>query len=194
VSLLTFWDQIATLSTFRESLSHAIFQGDPGTGTQEKPITRKDKNVTAWPVLLLRLGCYVLDALSLTWRVFRLRRGGKDIVVFDRYIYDELANLPLERPEFQWYARILARVAARPDISLVVDADPHAARSRKPEYPLEFVERNRNTYLRLAELIEQMKVIAPNPIPEVHEAIWEECMKRISHSAPNYLRTPARIY
>ena len=194
VSYLTFWDNIATFSRFREFLSRALFKGDQGVGTQEKPIARKDKNVTAWPVVALRLGFYLLDALYLNWAVFRIRRGGADLVIFDRYIYDELANLPLERRAFRSYARLVMRLSSRPDISFLLDADPQAARRRKPEYPYEFLQRNRAAYLLLADLLPDMKVIAHPSISEAHQAIVGECLQKIAGGERKYFPTAAQIY
>jgi len=45
---------------------------------------------------IVRLGLYWLDALHLLWLV-RSQGVRTDVLLFDRYIYDELANLPLER-------------------------------------------------------------------------------------------------
>ena len=64
-SLLTFWDDVVMLSGFREFCSHVAFRGDKGVGSPDKPILRKDKNVSSWPVMLMRLFFYVFDAAHL---------------------------------------------------------------------------------------------------------------------------------
>ena len=75
-----------------------------------------------------------------------------NVLLFDRYIYDELANLPLERLAVRAYVRFVLFFAPRPDRAYVLDADPVEARRRKPEYPLEFLFRNRQAYLDLAKM------------------------------------------
>lgn len=82
----------------------------------------------------------------------------------DRYIYDELANLPLSNPLTRFFVRLVAWSVPRPDIAYLLDADPDAARARKPEYPVEFMRECRASYFRLAELLDSMTVIPPLPI------------------------------
>jgi hypothetical protein len=55
-------------------------------------------------------------------------------------------------------------------LALLLDADPKNAVSRKPEYPLEFVHRNRNAYLEIANMA-GLTILAPSSIPETTEAI-----------------------
>jgi len=58
------------------------------------------------------------------------------------------------------FARLVLKLVPQPDIAYVIDADPVAAQTRKPEYPLEFVRRNREAYIRLAQLAGNMTVVA----------------------------------
>jgi thymidylate kinase len=161
---LTFWDDIVVLSKFREVASLKAFRGDRGVGSPQHPVNRRDKNVTAWPVTVMRFGLYLADAAHLRWRVRAARRSDADVVIFDRYIYDELANLPLQRWLAIVFARLILKFAPKPDIAFVIDADPVAAHARKPEYPLEFVRRNRDAYLALALLSGRMTVMGPDSI------------------------------
>ena len=61
-----------------------------------------------------------------------------DVVIFDRFIYDELANLTLRNPTMQAYVFLIMKSVTRPHVSYLLDADPIQARARKPEYPIEF--------------------------------------------------------
>ena len=56
----------------------------------------------------------------------------------DRYLYDELANLPLRNRFSAAYAKLLARMVPRPDLVFLLDAVPEIARARKPEYSVTF--------------------------------------------------------
>lgn len=159
VELLRFWDDIAQLKRLRENAGHKILKGDPGVGSPEAPIERKDKNVRSPWLTALRLGFYLLDALALRSIVQRISRSPADVVIFDRYLWDELANLNLRNPLLRRYARLLAGLVPRPRISFILDADPVAARARKPEYPLEWLEVNREVYLSLDGLLGGMTII-----------------------------------
>jgi hypothetical protein len=171
VRILAFWDEIAALTRLREGAGHRIFKGEKGVGSPDKPVNRRDKNVRSWPMAMVRLGLYWMDAVSARIRVRRARRCGADVLIFDRYIYDQLANLNLRRPVLRAYARAIARLVPRPDVSYILDADPVQARARKPEYPLDFIQINRQAYLDLAALVGGLAVIPPGPVAEVHAEI-----------------------
>ena len=170
VHLITFWDDVATLARLRESAADALFKGDKGVGSRVRPIHRRDKNVTSWYLTGVRFFLYLLDAIWLRVVAARAKRSGTDIVIFDRHVYDELANLDLEYTASRLYARLLLALAPRPDIAYLLDADPDQARERKPEYPLEFLQRIRPTYRLLSEM-GRMKVIPPGSVSEVERAI-----------------------
>jgi thymidylate kinase len=169
-TLYTFWDDVVAFSRYREHLTHRLFKGEKGVGSPDRPIARRDKNVTFWYMVLLRLFLYILDAFRLSAVVSRQAATGVEFVILDRYIYDELANLPLQHWPVRLYVRLLLRIVPRPDLALLLDADPKNAVSRKPEYPLEFVHRNRNAYLEIANMA-GLTILAPSSIPETTEAI-----------------------
>jgi thymidylate kinase len=184
VQLIRFWDDIAKLTRLRESAGHRIFKGDKGVGSPSAPIERRDKNVRSWFMTFVRLFLYLIDAISVRLAVRKALHSKADLVVFDRYIYDELANLTLCKPLIRAYVRLIMKFVPRPDISYLLDADPVTARARKPEYPLEFLLANRQSYLDLCELIGGMTVIAPMPIREVERAILEHARNKLSLSSP----------
>lgn len=178
--LLTFWDDGAMLSRFRERCSLALFKGDKGVGTPEKPINRRDKNVQSGAMTLARLVFYLLDALHLCFVVANATRSGDaEVVIFDRYIYDELANLPLDTWYGQSYVRFLLWLVPQPDIAYLIDADCRTAWQRKPEYPYEFLEHNRKSYLALSEKIPEMKIIAPSSMCEMQWKLVEEMVDKL---------------
>jgi len=170
VSLFTFWDDVVALARFREHASLKAFNGDKGVGSPENPIVRRDKNVRSWYLTSFRLLLYLLDAVSLCSVVARSADSGVDFIVFDRYIYDELANLPLQNRMIRFYVRLLLMFIPKPDLAFLLDADPEAATLRKPEYPLEFVRHNREAYLRLSRVV-SMTVVPPLPVAEATEFI-----------------------
>lgn len=173
-TIVTFWDDVVALKRFREDAGHKVFRGDQGVGSPERPLQRRDKNVRSPLLDLARMGFYLLDALALRRRVRALRSEPSatrpDVIIFDRYLYDELANLPPTGILRRLYRRFMLSLTPRPDLSLSLDADPGTAFARKPEYPLEFLHLNRRAYLQLAEEA-GMTVLPPGPIAEVHARI-----------------------
>jgi hypothetical protein len=160
------------LKWIRESTGLKLFKGDKGVGAPDAPITRKDKNIQSWPITCTRLALYCFDALSARSAVKQALLSEADFVIFDRYCYDELANLNLQNPLLHRYVDMLLRVIPRLDKSYLLDADPFHARIRKPEYPLDFVYRNRAAYLQLQTFTGRMTVILPNSVDAVEREVW----------------------
>ena len=183
VRVIRFWDDIARLTGLRDATGHRIFKGDKGIGTPSAPINRRDKNVRSRLMTGTRLALYLIDAISLRVAVRNALRSEVDLVIFDRYIYDELANLPLDNRVIQMYVRLIVKLVPKPDISYFLDADPVKARARKPEYPLEFLYVNRQTYLHLNREIDAMTVIAPMPIQDVERAVLRHALEKLSFRA-----------
>ena len=128
----------------------------------------------------VRLFLYFLDAISVRLAVEKALRSAADLVIFDRYIYDELANLTLRNPAIRAYVRLIMKIVPKPRISYLLDADPVKARARKPEYPLEFLHSNRQSYLALSNLVGGMTVIPPMPIEEVKREVLYHALRELS--------------
>lgn len=191
---LAFWDDIVVLSRYREGFVHKVYGSERGIGAPDKPVNRRDKNVRRWYLSLVRHGLYLLDALHLVRVVAKARRSGADVVIVDRYIYDELANLPLGNRLTRFFIRVLASFVPRPDIAYLLDGDPEAARARKPEYPLEFMHQCRAAYVRLASIVGSMTVIPPLLLEESKRAVEAAFVRALPEpqlAAPH--RKPARV-
>jgi thymidylate kinase len=178
VNVLTFWDDVAVLGRVRGFFSHAVFKSEKGVGSPEAPVRRRDKNVQAWYMTPVRFLFYFLDALALRRSAASSRTAQADVVIFDRYLYDELANLRLQHPAGRIYARWLMALVPRPDVAYLLDADPEQARMRKPEYPLEFLRSNRAAYLTLSELAD-MTVVAPHSPEQIASSVGDGVLKRL---------------
>jgi len=165
-TLVTFWDDVVVGTRYREGFVHKVFGSEKGVGTPGRPVERRDKNVRAGYLTLVRHLLYLLDAVHLRVVLSRVRRGGAVVIIVDRYIYDELANLPLENRFSAVYARALALAAPRPHIAFLLDAVPELARARKPEYSVEFLRQSRQSYLRLAHLLGDMTIVPPAELEE----------------------------
>jgi thymidylate kinase len=192
VSLLAFWDNVAMLTSVRELSGHALFKGEKGVGAPDKPVNRRDKNVQSWYMTVVRFALYFLDAISLSFVVWRQRRSGNDVIIFDRYIHDELANLILKNRISRIYAHFLLTITPQAEIAFLLDADPEKARERKPEYPVDFLRQSRAAYLALSEMGGGMNVIGPLPVGEAADQILEATLKKLSPGDLHYFSTPAQ--
>jgi thymidylate kinase len=124
----------------------------------------------------VRFGLYLLDAISLRSTVRKALKADADVIIFDRYHYDELANLGWGSRIVRTYVRLLLRLVPPPDVGFLLDADPDQARARKPEYPVDFLRTSRAAYLVLATL-GGMTVIAPQPVEAIEQEILQQVLK-----------------
>lgn len=164
VKTLAFWDDVVVGTRYREGFVHKVYGSERGIGAPDRPVNRRDKNVRKWYLNLARHFLYLADAIHLRVVISKARSLRVQAIIMDRYIYDELANLPLSNPLTRLFVRFIARLIPRPDVAYLLDADPEAARARKPEYPVDFMRECRASYFRLAELLGYMTVISPLPL------------------------------
>jgi thymidylate kinase len=169
VRIVTFWDDVARLTHLREVSGHKIFKGDKGIGSP----------VRSWKMTLVRYFLYAVDAVSLRLVVKKTLKSDVDFIIFDRYAYDELANLTLSNPFARAYVRLIMMFVPRPNVSYILDADPVQARARKPEYPVEFLHISRASYKALSELLGGMTVIPPMPVREVEQQVLQHALKQM---------------
>lgn len=171
--LLAFWDNVVVGTRYREGFVHKVYKSEKGIGAPDKPVNRQDKNVRRWYLSVARHGLYLLDAIHLRMVIRRARRSGADVIIMDRYIYDELANLPLGNRLTRAFIRLVQRIVPTPDVAYLLDADVEAARARKPEYPVDFMHKCRRWYYQLANLLGTMTIIPPLPLEEAKQAVVE---------------------
>jgi thymidylate kinase len=176
VSILTFWDNVALFAGLRAGFSRRVLQSDGAVGSPERPAQRRDKNAQAWPLLIGRGILHLFDLINLHRIVRKARSTNSSVVIFDRYLYDQLAALPLNSSLARAYATLLIKLAPKPDISYLLDAVPESARARKPEYPLEFMRNNRSSYLELRRIAGLQLIPAGDP-DDVHTAIVDRWNK-----------------
>lgn len=188
--LLAFWDNVVVLSRYREGFVHRVYGSERGIGAPGKPVERRDKNVRRWYLSLARHALYFLDAVHLSWVIARARRrSGADVIIMDRYIYDEWANLPLHNPLTRAYIQLVSLFIPRPDVAYLLDADPVAARARKPEYPVAFMQKCRVAYKQLAMMLGTMTLVPAVELPlakqHVTGAFWMAAGKPGAPSTEN---------
>lgn len=174
---LAFWDDVVVGTKYRESFVHKVYGSEQGIGAPDRPVARKDKNVRKWYLTCARYVLYMADAMHLRQVIRGAVGSGADVVIIDRYIYDELANLPLDNPLAKMFVRRVQKLAPQPDVAYLLDADPEAARQRKPEYPVDFMHECRESYFKLASLLKTMRVIPPLPLEDAKVEVVKAFME-----------------
>lgn len=177
--LLTFWDNVVVGVRYREGFVHKVYKSERGIGAPGKPVNRQDKNVRRWYLTIARHALYLLDAINLRRVVSREKRSGADVIILDRYIYDELSNLNLANPLSRGFVKLVHGFVPRPDVAYLLDADPVAAYARKPEYPPEFMQKCRHAYFELANLLGSMTIIPALELPEAKAAVLKAAERKL---------------
>ena len=184
VARLAFWDDVVILPGFRAGITHKVLGGEQGIGAPGKPVKRNDKNARKWYLTLARAPFYLFDVLSLRRVVRRAMEATPDVIIFDRYIYDQIAHIP-----GNWLGRIcrsiLLGLAPKPHIAFLLDAEPEVAAARKPEYPLDFVQKYRNDYFSLRPLAQEIFVVPSDSIEAVEACILREFERHCPLAAPS---------
>jgi hypothetical protein len=75
----------------------------------------------------------------------------------------------------------LLKLAPRPDLCYLLDAEPEAACQRKPEYPLVFMHLYRRSYLELCRLteLELIPALEPESVHAMVVARFEALSPRV---------------
>ena len=178
--LLAFWDDVVVGVKYREGFVHKVYKSERGIGTPGKPVNRQDKNVRRWYLTITRHALYLLDAINLCRTVAREKRNGADVIILDRYIYDELSNLKLSNPISRGFVKLVHSFVPRPNVAYLLDAEPVAAYARKPEYPPDFMQRCRRAYFELANLLGNMTIIPALELTEAKAAVLRAAEEKLA--------------
>jgi thymidylate kinase len=168
---LSFWDHVAVWSQMRAGFGGRAEDSCHADGIEGSVAPRNNKHVRKWYLSAARAGFYMLDVVRLRRLLADQHIEHTDVIIFDRYIYDQIANIYSRSFAARLYGRILLKWTPPPDLAFVLDASPTAAFTRKPEYPLEFMVRNRQTFLHLRELAPQLIVIPDAGAEDVRSEI-----------------------
>lgn len=179
-TLLAFWDNVVVGVKYREGFVHKVYKSERGIGAPGKPVNRRDKNMRGWHLTIARHFLYLLDAINLRRVVARAKKSGADVVILDRYIYDELSNLNLDNPFSRTFVKLIHGLVPRPDVAYLLDADPVAAYLRKPEYPVAFMKKCRRAYFELAGLLKTMTIIPALALPEAKLAVLKAAERELA--------------
>jgi thymidylate kinase len=179
--LLTFWDDAVVAMKYREAFVHRVYKSERGIGAPGRPVHRRDKNMRGWHLTVARHLLYLLDAVNLRRVIARERKQkAVDVIIFDRYIYDELANLNLDNAVSHAFLKFVRWIIPRPDLAYLLDADPAAAYARKPEYPVDFMARCRQSYFDLAQILGGMTVVPAGSVYESKLAVLKAAQQQLA--------------
>ena len=169
---LSFWDDVAVWQQVRAGVGgRAADFYYPGRADEGSFVPKNHKHIRKWYLTAARLGLYVLDVVRLRRLLMSQQIGKADVVIFDRYLYDQIANIYSPSPVVRTYIRLLLKQIPRPDLAFILDASPAEAFARKPEYPLEFMYQNRRAFLRLREFYPQLITISGAGVEDVKSKI-----------------------
>ncbi|HUR36354.1 MAG TPA: hypothetical protein VM009_00960 [Terriglobales bacterium] len=178
---LAFWDDVVVGKRWREGFVHKVYKSEKGIGAPGRPVERRDKNVRRWYLSIARHLLYILDALNLGLVIMYARRLEPDVIIMDRYIYDELANLPLGNPVTRLFVRMVHALTPLPDIAYLLDVDVDAARARKPEYPVDFMRTSRIAYFELDRMLCHMTIIPALGLQAATDEVIAVAQQRLQH-------------
>jgi thymidylate kinase len=104
-----------------------------------------------------------------------------ELVVFDRSFEDIFVDPKRYRlAHAETLARLLSRLLPRPDLTLVLDADPELVHARKPELSVEELRRQREVLRHLAGQIPGCVVVSASQTPEA-------VARQVQHSIIEFL-------
>ncbi|HUS19736.1 MAG TPA: hypothetical protein VMZ25_08805 [Terriglobales bacterium] len=187
VKTLAFWDDVVLGKRWREVFVHKVYKSEKGIGAPGKPVERRDKNVRKWYLSLARHLLYTIDAVNLVRVISRVRAEKPNVIIMDRYIYDELANLPLRNPLTRAFVKLVHAMVPQPEIAYLLDVDVEAARVRKPEYPVDFMHRCRIAYFELDRMLGNMTVIPAASLSEATDEVISIAMRSVVSAASGEL-------
>jgi thymidylate kinase len=191
VTQLSFWDDVAACSNLRAEVGQRTASlGQTQHSTEYSFSPKNNKHIRKWYLTTARLGLYVLDVLRLKRLLNSRLVKNSDVVIFDRYVYDQIANISSRSSAADLYRKMILRQTPTPDLAFILDTSPSAAFARKPEYPLEFMYENRRNFLRLRKLAPELIIISDGQAEDVKTEIQSHiCRSRLLNTAASREKT-----
>jgi thymidylate kinase len=152
----------ATLWHFR-SLPCFRFAKGPGTGRDSQP-DKSDTESERRPDYRPR-SLSAAKAIGYLWRILLFRAylarnaHSADVIVTNRYFFDNLAHFTLSTRRERTYTRVLRAFMPVPDVGLLLVAAPDTIAERRPAYSSHYVEHVGQGYRRLTGLFPKLVTI-----------------------------------
>lgn len=158
----------------------------PDRSTRQRDLDRHPAGSVRRAAGALKSGARLVAWVSEEWfrqcvAWYHTRRGS--IVVFDRhffadYYHSDVGSSSDDRSlSSRIHGFLLERVYPKPDLTICLDAPAEVLRARKQEAPVEWLERRRQQYLTMGEVLPHFVVVdATQPLDDVTRdvarAIW----------------------
>jgi thymidylate kinase len=149
--------------TFRFHLTPPIWSSPLSTAVVDDPHARPERGGFTSALKLFYLAfVYNIGWLNSVW----LARRQSGMIFFDRYYHDHLADPRRYRSGApKWLVRLVGRLIPMPDLFLVMDVLPEAARQRKAEVSAEESARQFGAYRALCAELPNAHLIDANRSP-----------------------------
>jgi len=179
---LSFWDHVAVWPGLRSGLGQRAVGIYCPARAEESFTVKNHKHVRRWYLTAVRSCLYMLDVLRLRYLLARHNLRNCDVIIFDRYVYDQLANIYSQSVVTRTYIQVLIKQTPSPDLAFILDTSPAEAFRRKPEYPLEFMYKNRRAFLWLREFCPKLITIPGDTVEEATSEIHTHLRRsRLGH-------------
>jgi thymidylate kinase len=144
---------------------------------------RNTRGVRLRRLLAYPIDCFVCSS-ALMW--FRLR--GYDVVLCDRYIFDKLVCLANPTG---WFARFLVRLVPKPDVGILLAANPIEAEQRKPEHEMDYFESKAQAYRDVQDAGMGLTMVPADTIEQTQQRVRSMILGRMDASSadPSFPRT-----
>jgi thymidylate kinase len=167
----------ATLWHFR-NLPCFRFTTGPGGGRRSQPdkrYTESEDRPDYRPRRLSATRAIGYLGRILLFRAFLARHAhSADVIVTNRYFYDNLAHFNLSTWRERVYARALGAFIPVPDIGLLLVASPKIIAERRPTYSADYVEKVGEGYRRLPDFFPRLVTVhTDREGPPLHELVSE---------------------
>ncbi len=171
-------------------LIHILSEGNTvSSAIQGKPIVRIFhrwlKNLPRQGILgCLKLSIGIIAFTVDAWLTYLKysKKFKNELIIFDRYSYDQLGLFITSFPVIPWWAIKLVRILPKSDILFIFEVSPETAVARKPEEPLEKLKQNMSYYNKLATLLKKTVINGAEDMGMISNAIFS--------TVDNFLKNP----
>jgi thymidylate kinase len=124
----------------------------------------------------LRRCVYLVDLLIFLFYRLYVEKIKKQILIMDRYFYDRLVDVAIEKA---WHLKLLALLTPTPTLPFYLDISAEEAYARKAEFSVEYLRKRRAAYQRVFPLIPSSIVVTSgNDLGTTARSLEEMVMER----------------
>jgi thymidylate kinase len=127
----------------------------------------------------LRHLLYVVDLVVFALHRAALERGGRRILLLDRYFYDTLVDV--FSPRTWRLTRLFAHLIPTPDVAILLDVPPQEAFARKGEYGIEYLTQRAAAYQRIFAWVPSAVILDGGDPKRMLDAVYNLIRKRSAH-------------